>query len=35
VWFATLVGWSGGLVDASTVAEHVKATARVVLRGVR
>jgi AcrR family transcriptional regulator len=35
VWFATLVAWSGGLVDATSVVEHVKAAGQVVLRGVR
>lgn len=31
VWFASLVGWSGGLHDVETVIENVKAAARLIL----
>jgi AcrR family transcriptional regulator len=35
VWFAALVGWSGGIFDSDTVVEQVKVAARVVLLGLR
>lgn len=31
VWFATLVGWSGGLHDVEEVIERVKSAARLIL----
>lgn len=35
VWFAALVGWSGGAYDSVGVVEQVQTAARVVLRGLR
>lgn len=35
VWFASLVGWSGGLTDSESIVQHVRDAARIVLRGVR
>lgn len=35
VWFATLVGWSGGIYDAAGVVDQVRVAASVVLRGLR
>jgi AcrR family transcriptional regulator len=35
VWFAALVGWSGGIYDGPGVVNQVEIAARVVLRGVR
>jgi len=35
VWFAALVGWSGGVYDADGVVEQVRIAGRIVLRGVR
>lgn len=35
VWFAALVGWSGGIYDADGVVDQVRTAARVVLRGLR
>lgn len=34
VWFAALVGWSGGIFDSEGVVEQVRVAARVVLRGL-
>jgi AcrR family transcriptional regulator len=35
VWFAALVGWSGGIFDSAAVVDQVKLAARVVLLGLR
>ena len=35
VWFAALVGWSGGIYDAPGVVNQVEIAANVVLRGLR
>lgn len=34
VWFTSLVGWTGGLHSKEDVIEHVRAAARLVLRGM-
>jgi AcrR family transcriptional regulator len=34
-WFASLVGWTAGLHDASHVVQHLKQTTRIILRGAK
>jgi AcrR family transcriptional regulator len=35
LWFASLVGWTGGLHDAEQVVAHLRASTRLLLRGSR
>jgi AcrR family transcriptional regulator len=34
IWFATLVGWMGGVQDEDTVVEHMRSAAELLLRGL-
>lgn len=34
VWFASLVGWTGGMHDLDVVTSQMKAASRVIIRGV-
>ena len=34
-WFASLVGWTAGLHDASHVVHHLQKTTRIILRGAK